>query len=53
MIFDLLSRQMADIEINTVDSEPFHFVVDGAGYDIPGSQFSTLIETGHESLTVR
>src|SRR5690606_39828611 len=48
-----LGRFVADIEIDAIDTETFHFMVDGAGDDIARCQFTALVEAKHETLTIR
>jgi hypothetical protein len=42
-----------DVEIDAVDAEPLHLVVDGAGDDVPRREFCLRVEAVHEALAVR
>lgn len=36
-----------------ISTQPFHFVVDGAGHDIPGRELASIIEAIHKAGAVR
>src|SRR5690606_10084620 len=42
--FDEVRRFVTDIQVNAIQAQPLHFMVDGAGHDIAGSQFQPLVE---------
>ncbi len=44
---------VADVQIYAVDTQPFHFMVDGAGDDVPWRQLGAWVEALHETLAVR
>jgi len=44
---------MADVEEHAVSAQAFHLVVNGAGDNIAGSQFATLVKIGHKARAVR
>ncbi|MOA10996.1 hypothetical protein D3C78_1309100 [compost metagenome] len=43
---------MADVQIDAIDTQAFHFMVDGPGDDVPWRQFCPWIEALHEALAV-
>ena len=43
---------VADVEMHMVQPQPLHFVVDGAGHDVPGRQFRSGVELRHEAAAV-
>ncbi len=43
---------MTDVEKHAIVAEAFHFVVDGACDNIPGSEFGIGMEAGHKALAV-
>ena len=49
---DELGRLVADVQVDTVDPQTLHFMVDGAGHDIPGRQLATRVEARHETLAI-
>lgn len=49
---DELGRLVADVQVDAVDPQTLHFMVDGAGHDIPGRQFATRVEARHETLAI-
>ena len=44
---------MTDIQKHTITAQPFHFMIDGTGDDIPGRELCPGIEFGHEMTAVR
>ncbi len=52
VLFDKVSRFVADIEEQAVGTDAFHLMVDGAGDDIPWCQFGAFIEALHKALAV-
>src|SRR5690554_880369 len=45
-------RLVADVQIHAIQPQTLHLVVDGAGDYVPGRQFGTLVEVGHEAGAV-
>ncbi|CAI8777222.1 Transcriptional regulator [Pseudomonas marginalis] len=43
---------VADVQVDAVDAQALHFMVDGAGDNIPWSQLGARVETLHEALTI-
>lgn len=50
--FDEVGGLVADVQIDAVDTQPFHFVVDCARDDVSRSQFFAGVEAGHEALAI-
>ncbi len=48
-----VGRLVADIEIQTLRAQPFHFMVDGPRHDIARGQFLTRVEILHEAAAIR
>ena len=44
---------VANIEINAITAEPFHFMVNSSGNYVPGCELCALVEIGHEAVSVR
>ena len=45
---DEIGRSVGDVKKNAIRAQSFHFMVDGAGDDVPGRQFDAIIEPMHE-----
>ena len=52
VLADKLSGLMRDIQKQAIGAQAFHFMVDSACDDIPGSQLGPFIEFIHKTLTV-
>ncbi len=44
---------MRDIKVNKITAQPFHFRVNGPGYDIPWCKFAALVILIHETRSIR
>lgn len=49
---DKVGWLVADVQVDAIDAQALHLVVDGAGHDIPWCQFGTRVEALHEALAV-
>ena len=43
---------VADVQVDAVDAQALHFMVDGAGDDIPWCQLGTRVEALHEAFAI-
>jgi hypothetical protein len=50
--FDKGATLVTDVEIDAVDSETFHFVIDRARHDITRRQVRSLVKFRHEAMSV-
>ncbi|CAI8894767.1 hypothetical protein EMIT0194MI4_30490 [Pseudomonas sp. IT-194MI4] len=50
---DEVFRLVADVQVNAVDTQALHLMVDGAGDDVPWCQLGPWIEALHEAFAVR
>ena len=49
MLTNKFFRLMADIEEHAICTKALHFMINGAGDNIAGSQFATLVKIGHKA----
>ncbi|MNJ77266.1 hypothetical protein D3C77_747210 [compost metagenome] len=52
MAADEVGRLVADVQVDAVDAQTFHFVIYRAGHDIAWRQFLAWIEARHEAFAV-
>ena len=49
---DEIRRLVADVQVQAVGAQAFHFMVDGAGHHVPGGQFAPFVKAMHEAFAV-
>ncbi len=50
--FDECFRLVTDVQIDAIDAQPLHFVIDCPGNDVARGEFCALVELRHETLAV-